>query len=125
MMVSQEVLMEFKRRFPNYGLPEKLPLVNGYIFNHLLVIKACPLCGYSHDHTVARNCTKKGYLTIRVAHCPYGLCQEYVIKVAGKLNQEQYNATSKRKENPRRYGNVKYIGSSEYITTCEERSSWI
>lgn len=69
-MVSHKVSLEFKKTLKNYGLQEKVPLVDGYIYKNLLVIKNCPLCGYLHNHTVSGK-PHVGYLTIRVNHCVY------------------------------------------------------
>jgi hypothetical protein len=143
-MVSNKVLLEFKHTFKNCTLPEKVPLANGYVYKNKLVIRKCPLCGFSHFHTVFDNKKLKGYLTIRVPHCHNDYYHEYIIKTIGNLSERGYekiiNDSKKKMESitKEEYEKLKNnekikkpitdmnnFDSLEYIRICDERESWI
>jgi hypothetical protein len=128
-MASQQELLEFKKTQKNNGLfPEKVPLVDGYIYKNLLVIKNCPLCGYSHEHGVSSK-PLVGYITIRVRHCSgnekeFG--REYVIRIAGEMNKREYDLTNKQYNELAQFnGPVIFMNSSEYFDICEKRGTWV
>ena len=127
-MASQKELLEFyKTRINSSKFPEKVPLVDGYILKKLLVIKNCPLCGYSHDHGLQSELSV-GYLTIRVRHCAYkdDFGDQYIIRIAGNMTKREYNRLNKQyNKGPQFNGPVNFMDSSEYLAICEERGTWV